>query len=97
MQSTLHIRNFIKYIRLDHLIESGSVEAHFLQHYGQAIVKEAFPLLLLLSETDAEFIPLEWIENVATEFTALTLINEAWMSAKDEYIKKAYNLNQFDK
>jgi hypothetical protein len=71
-------------------IESGSVEAHRLQHYGQAIVEDAFPLLLLLSETaDAESIPLEWIENVATEFTALlALVDEAWMSAKDEYVQK---------
>ncbi len=66
------------------------MEAHCLQHYGQAIVKDAFPLLLLLLETaDAESIPLEWIENVATEFTALlALVDEAWMSAKDEYVKK---------
>jgi hypothetical protein len=66
------------------------VEAHRLQQYGQAIVEDAFPLLLLLSETaDAESIPLEWIENVATEFTALlALVDEAWMSAKDEYVQK---------
>jgi len=70
-------------------IDSGSVEAHRLQQYGQAIIADAYPLLLLLTETaDSEFLPLEWIENVATEFTALlALIDEAWMSAKDEYVK----------
>jgi hypothetical protein len=65
------------------------VEAHRLQQYGQAIVADAYPLLLLLTQTaEAESLPLEWIENVATEFTALlALVDETWMSAKDEYVK----------
>lgn len=70
-------------------INSGSVEAHRLQQYGQMIIVDAYPLLLLLTETaEFESLPLEWIENVATEFTALlALINERWVSAKDEYVK----------
>ena len=69
-------------------INSGSVEAHRLQQYGQMIIVDAYPLLLLLTETaEFESLPLEWIENAATEFTALlTLIDERWMSAKDEYV-----------
>jgi hypothetical protein len=65
------------------------VEAHRLQQYGQAIVADAYPLLLLLTQTaEAESLFLEWIENVATEFTALlALVDETWMSAKDEYVK----------
>ncbi len=70
-------------------VNSGSVKANRLQQYGQAIVADTYPLLLLLSETaEAESLPLEWIENVATEFTALlSLVNETWMLAKDEYVK----------
>ncbi|KAF8800932.1 hypothetical protein BYT27DRAFT_7035561, partial [Phlegmacium glaucopus] len=47
---------------------------------------DAYPLLLLLTETaESESIPLEWIENVATEFTALlALIDGRWISAKEE-------------
>jgi hypothetical protein len=71
-------------------INSGSVEAHRLQQYGQAIVADAYPLLLLLTKTaEPESLPLEWVENAATEFTALlALVDETWMSAKDEYVKK---------
>jgi hypothetical protein len=72
------------------------VEAHRLQQYGQAIVADAYPLLLLLTQTaEAESLPLEWIENVATEFTALlALVDETWMSAKDEYVKSIiYRIN----
>jgi hypothetical protein len=69
-------------------VNSGSVEAHRLQQYGQMIIVDAFPLLLLLTETaESESIPLEWIDNVATEFTALlALIDGRWMSANEEYV-----------
>ena len=70
-------------------INSGSVEGHRLQQYGQAVIAEAYPLLLLLSETaESEGLPMQWIENISTDFTALlALIDEAWISAKDEYIQ----------
>src|SRR6267378_3809405 len=32
-------------------IDSGSVEAHCLQQYGQAIINDTYPLLLLLTDT----------------------------------------------
>ena len=71
-------------------VDSGSVESHRLQQYGNAIITDAYPLLLLLSETvaeSAEFesLPLEWIENIASKFSALlALIEEKWESAKEE-------------
>ena len=70
-------------------IESGSVEPHHLQQYGQAIISDAYPLLLLLSETaESEGLPMQWIEYVTTDFTALlALINDTWMSAKNEHVK----------
>jgi hypothetical protein len=70
-------------------VNSGSIEAHRLQHYGQAIISDAYPLLLLLSETaESEGLPLQWIENVSADFMALlALIDETWMQAKDEYVK----------
>ena len=71
-------------------LNSGSVEGHRLQQYGLMIINEAFPLVLLLSETaTSEGVPLDWIENIATEFTALLgLINETWMSnAEVESVK----------
>ena len=70
-------------------VNSGSVEAHRLQQYGQMIIVDVYPLLLLLTETaESESLPLEWIEDVATEFTALLdLIDGRWMSAaKEEYV-----------
>jgi hypothetical protein len=69
-------------------IDVGNVEAHRLQQYGNAIITDAYPLLLLLNESaEDESIPLEWIEQLATEFTALLeLIDEQWMSVKDEYV-----------
>jgi hypothetical protein len=65
------------------------VEAHHLQQYGQSIIADAYSILLLLTETaESESLPLEWVENIATEFTTLlTLVDERWMSAKDEYVK----------
>ena len=71
-------------------VNSRSVEVHRLEQYGQAVIEEAYPLLLLLSETaESETLPLQWIEDVSTEFTTLlALIDEAWMSAKDEYVKR---------
>jgi len=70
-------------------VDSGNVEAHRLQQYGQSIIIDAYPILLLLTETaESESLPLEWVENIATEFTTLlTLVDERWMSAKDEYVK----------
>lgn len=67
-------------------MDSGSVEAHRLQQYGNTIITNAYPLLLLLAESaEFESLPLEWIENIATEFTSLlTLIDEKWKSAKEE-------------
>jgi hypothetical protein len=67
-------------------VESGSVEAHRLQQYGNTIITDAYPLLLLLAESaEFESLPLEWIENISTEFTALlALIDEKWKSAKEE-------------
>ena len=69
-------------------IDVGNVEAHRLQQYGNAIISDAYPLLLLLTESAGdESIPLEWIEQLATEFTALLeVIDEQWMSVKDEYV-----------
>lgn len=69
-------------------INIGSIEIHRLQQYGDMIIFDAFPLVLLLVESaEAESIPLEWIEQIATEFTALLeLIDEQWMSAKDECV-----------
>ena len=70
-------------------VTSGSVEVHRLQQYGQAIITEAYPLLLLLSETaESEGLPTQWIEQVSTDFTALlALIDETWTSAKDECVQ----------
>ena len=73
-------------------VNSGSVESHRLQQYGQAIITDAYPLLLLLTNTaESEHLPLQWIEEVSTEFTALlAVIDEIWMSAEDEYVKKSF-------
>jgi len=71
-------------------IHSGSLKAHRLQQYRQAIIVDAYPLLLLLMETaESETLPLEWIEDVASEFTALlALINERWISTEREYVER---------
>jgi hypothetical protein len=67
-------------------VDSGSVEAHRLQQYGNTIITDAYTLLLLLTDSaNFKFLPMEWIENIATEFTTLlALINEKWKSAKEE-------------
>jgi hypothetical protein len=68
------------------------MEAHRLQKYGHMVITDAYPLLLLLSDTaSSEGIPLDWIENVANEFTALlALIDETWLSAvEDESVKQS--------
>jgi hypothetical protein len=67
-------------------VDSGSVEAHCLRQYGNTIITDAYPLLLLLTDSaDFESLPMEWIENIAAEFTALlALIDEKWKSAKEE-------------
>lgn len=65
------------------------METHRLQQYEKTIISDAYPLLLLLTESAvSESLPLRWIENIATEFTTLlALIDEAWVSAKDEYVE----------
>jgi hypothetical protein len=70
-------------------VELGSMETHRLQQYGETIISNAYPVLLLLTDSAAsESLPMEWIENVAAEFTALlALIDEAWVSAKEEYVE----------
>jgi hypothetical protein len=70
-------------------IDSGSLEANRLQYYGNLIINEAYPLLLLLGESaESESLPQDWIEDVATQFTMLLeLVNEHWLSAaNDEYV-----------
>lgn len=80
-------------------IDMGSIEAHQLQQYGNAIIMDAYPLVLLLTESaESELIPLEWIEEVATEFTTLLeRMEEQWTTAKDEYVVLSlmakFNLN----
>ena len=76
-------------------IDVGNVEAHRLQQYGNAIIADAYPVLLLLTESaESESIPLEWIEELATEFTTLLeLIEEQWMSVKDEYVSTMAKIN----
>jgi hypothetical protein len=68
---------------------SGSIEAHRLQQYGNTIISVAYPLLVLLDDSaKSELLPHSWIEDVSTEFTALlALIDDAWLSAKAEYVK----------
>ncbi|KAF8800927.1 hypothetical protein BYT27DRAFT_7042469, partial [Phlegmacium glaucopus] len=55
---------------------------------------DAYPLLLLLNESaEFESLPLEWIEDVATEFAALlALTDERWKSAKEEFSRLATNV-----
>ena len=70
-------------------IDSGSLEANRLQYYGNLIINDAYPLLLLLDESaESESLPQDWIEDVATQFTMLLeLVNEHWFSAaNDEYV-----------
>jgi len=75
-------------------INSGSVEAHRLQQYGEMVIVDAYPLLLLSETARLEGLPLEWINNVLTDFTALlALIDETWMQAKDEYVKRTIGRN----
>jgi len=82
-------------------VETGNVEAHHLQQYGNKIIMEAYPVVILLTESaESESLPLEWIERVSTEFTTLLeVIQEYWTSAKDEYVTGSMaggsvNLNQ---
>ena len=62
-------------------LDSESFEAHQLWQYGNAIITDAYPLLLLLEESAEEkSIPHEWIENIATQFMQLLhLVDEKWM------------------
>ena len=77
------------YQTASYYMDSGSIEAHRLQQYGNAIISDAYPLLVLLEElAESESLPHSWIEDVSTEFTALlALIDDAWISAKAEYVK----------
>jgi len=82
-------------------VETGNVEAHRLQQYGNKIIMEAYPVVILLTESaESESLPLEWIKRVSTEFTTLLeVIQEYWTSAKDEYVTSSMaggsvNLNQ---
>jgi hypothetical protein len=70
-------------------IDSGSLDANRLQYYGNLIIDEAYPLLLLLAESaESESLPEDWIEDVATHFTMLLeLVNEHWLSvANAKYV-----------
>jgi hypothetical protein len=69
-------------------IASEGLEAHRLQQYGQAIITDAYPLLLLMEESaTSESLPQEWIDRVATEFTVLiTLVDEKWAAAAEECV-----------
>ena len=79
MQSEQHTKDY--HHTGSSYINSGSVEAHCLQQYGQSI------MLLLTESAQYDSLPLDWVENITTEFTILlTLIDERWMSAKDECI-----------
>ena len=41
-------------------IETGNIEAHCLQQYGNTIIMEAYPVVLLLNESaESESLPLE--------------------------------------
>jgi len=57
-------------------------------------------VILLTESAESESLPLEWIEQVSTEFTTLLeVIQEYWASAKDEYVTSSMaggsvNLNQ---
>ena len=76
------------YVTGSSYIDMGSIEGHRLQQYGNAIIVDAYSLLLLLTDSaESESMPLEWIEEVATDFTTLLKrMDEQWMSAKDEYV-----------
>jgi hypothetical protein len=49
---------------------------------------DAYPLLLLLEESaESESLPLEWTEDIASDFTTLlAIVDDKWMTAKDEYV-----------
>jgi hypothetical protein len=76
-------------------INSGSLESHRLQYYGETIIAEAYPLLLLLAETaSSESLLRNWIEQVATDYTSLlALIDDHWVSASDEYVITCLSLS----
>jgi hypothetical protein len=67
-------------------VASESLEAHRLQQYGNTIITDAYPLLLLVAQSaESESLPEEWIENVADEFQSLlALIKDRWTSANEE-------------
>lgn len=70
-------------------IESESLEAHRLQQYGNAIMSDAYSLLLLMEASSEAGSPLrEWVESAANEFTELlALVNDRWAFAQDEYTR----------
>jgi uncharacterized membrane protein YjdF len=67
-------------------VASESLEAHRLQQYGNTIITDAYPILLLVAQSaESESLPEEWIENVADDFQSLlALIKDRWTSAKEE-------------
>ena len=67
-------------------VNSESLEAHRLQQYGNAIITDAYDILLLMETSISGNSPLqEWIEAVADQFTELlTLVNELWTTAQDQ-------------
>jgi len=70
-------------------IDSGSLDANRLQYYGDLIINEAYPFLLLLAKSaESESLLQDWIEDVATHFTMLLeLVNEHWLSVVNaEYL-----------
>ena len=81
-------------------IETGNIEAHCLQQYGNTIIMEAYSVVLLLTESaESKPLPLEWFEHTTTEFTTLlAVIQEHWTSAKNECVmgiaRGSINMNQ---
>lgn len=74
------------YQTADSYVGSQGLEVHCLQQYGNAIVSEGYPLLLLMETSAGADSPLRaWVEAAANEFTELlTLVDEMWISAQDQ-------------
>lgn len=67
-------------------VNTESLESHRLQQYGNAIITDAYNILLLMETSTRGNSPLrEWIEVAAGQFTELlTLVNELWTSAQGQ-------------
>ena len=81
------------YHRLSHIFETTSsyldshnFERHRLQQYGDAIISDAYPILLLMADSaQSEFLPEIWIESAADQFTELLRhVNDHWKSLDTE-------------